>query len=298
MTRSCFHPRILDDFRRDLIIVTVVIVDYNGWKDTRQCVRALTRQTFSEFEITLVCNGDHPDDSLEDGTFSPPFSLILNPENLGFARAANQGISRAAANKSRYVWLLNNDTIPSPDALKELIAEAERQPRAGAIASVLLDAESRTIQVWGGGKVARLIGLPTHFKRRQEPEYLCGASLLIRTEALLEVGMFDERYFLYWEDTDLSFRLRSHGWTLSVAGNSQVLHKGSSSAGFQTPFYDYWFTRSSIRFFRDHFNVWLIPLAISVSGRFLRRLITGRWNCSLSVLKGTSDGLRETGHAD
>jgi GT2 family glycosyltransferase len=138
-----------------------------------------------------------------------------------------------------------------------------------------------------------LTGLPSHLegKSSRRLDYLCGASLLLRRDALKDVGMLDERFFLYWEDTDLSFRLRARGWKLAVAETAWITHKRSSSSVFQSIFYDYHFTASSIRFFRLHTRLWPLPSFISMAGRMVRRILSGKPRNARAVWDGFVYGL-------
>jgi GT2 family glycosyltransferase len=122
-------------------------------------------------------------------------------------------------------------------------------------------------------------------------DYVCGASLLVTATALESVGGFDERFFLYWEDTDLSFRLRERGWRLAVAHSSRVVHRRSLSTGFQSPLYDRHFTQSTVLFFKKHFRFWPLPVLVSCCGRFARRLAKGKTANARAVWKGAQDGL-------
>jgi GT2 family glycosyltransferase len=117
-----------------------------------------------------------------------------------------------------------------------------------------------------------------------------GASLLLRWRALRDVGLLDERYFVYWEDTDLSFRLRAAGWGLAVAEGSVVRHHGNSSLGFQSPAWDRAFTASSIVFFRRHARLPWAPILVSVSGRMARRASRGRWRNARATWQGFRQG--------
>ena len=103
------------------------------------------------------------------------------------------------------------------------------------------------------------------------------ASVLLRCSALRAVGPLDEGFFLYWEDVDLSFRLRRAGWHITVAGDAVVEHPGHASLRFQSPEWDYHYTASSVRFFRRHAALPLLPIAASAGGRLVKRALRGRW---------------------
>jgi GT2 family glycosyltransferase len=139
-----------------------------------------------------------------------------------------------------------------------------------------------------------VLGMAKHFRgpiTDRELDYIVGASMLIRTTALRGVGELDERFFLYWEDVDLCFRLRAAGWKLAVAPASRVLHEDGGTIGRGTPVRDEWFSDSAVRFFRLHASLSFIPILAGSSGRFLRHLALARWDRAGAVVRGTRRGL-------
>lgn len=278
----------------DSPLVIVVVLHYHNWPLTEQCLASLKRLDYLNCQVLLVDNGSNERARRQVAQYFQGVEVLENRRNLGFAAGSNRGIFLALSRGAEYVWLLNNDTRVSPRVLTAMVAEAEADPRVGAVGSVLVnDDPGCTLQAWGGGRVNFFLGLPQHLRARRAAhlDYLCGASLLLRRQAIEEVGLFDEGYFLYWEDTDLSFRLRARGWKLAVAAAAEIAHRESGSIGFQTTLYDYHFTRSSIRFFRRHCRVWLWPAMISISGRITRRALVGAWENVIVVWKGFMDGM-------
>jgi len=273
--------------------VAIVVVNYQGWQNCQQCLQSLCRLNYRNFFVVVVAN--------EAPTAPPPpfpevlnVTMLPNPENRGFAAACNQGIRAAAPLEPEFVWLLNNDAAAEPGALACLVAEAQADSRIGAVGSVLLNGDdSHPTQVWGGGVVSGMSGLPRHLTlfSSSPPQYICGASVLLRRRALDEIGCLDEGYFMYWEDTELSFRLRQNGWKLAVAERSRVTHFGDFSSRFQSEFFDYHFTASSVRFFRQYYRFWPFPVGVSVAGRCFRRVAAGKWGNALAALSGCRDSI-------
>ena len=258
------------------------------------CLRSLSANDYPNYRVLLIVNGAT---SVRPSELQEQFSnveILWNRENTGFSAGNNQGLRYAAKRGAQYFWLLNNDTEVEEQSLSALIRAAESEPAVGAVGSVILEPEAgRAVQAWGGGRVSFFTGLPRHVKKADIPlDYLCGASLLLKSKALRSVGLLDPGFFLYWEDTDLSFRLREGGWKLAVAANSRVVHRGSHSSVFQSPSYDYHFTVSSVRFFRRHAPWWPLPVAISVLGKVLRRAATGKLGNAGAILLGLRKGMR------
>jgi GT2 family glycosyltransferase len=202
--------------------------------------------------------------------------LIQTGANLGFAGGNNVGLRYAAARgDASYVWLLNNDTVVHPRALLGMVRTAELDPGVGMVGSKLLyyDEPDR-IQAVGGGRIVPWQGL-TRFlgegeeDRRQwetplDPDYITGASLLVRTALAEEVGGLDERYFLYSEEVDWCLRARERGWKLRYAPESLVWHKGGKSVGHRSPLHDYHTVRGMLLLVR-RFYPGLLPVAFVYS---------------------------------
>ena len=267
----------------------VIVLNFNNWADTNKCLESLRVLDYPNCQILVVDNGssDRPPCDLT-GRF-PAVELLNNTENLGFAGGNNRGIRHALRLGAEYVWLLNNDTRVQPLSLRAMVETAEKDARVGAVGSILLNGTGKLrVEAWGGGEVSLLTGLPSHLQGKSSGrlDYLCGASLLLRRDALEDVGMLDEKFFLYWEDADLCFRLRARGWKLAVAETAWIIHKSSGSSVFQSTLYDYHFTASSIRFFRLHARFWLLPSFVSVAGRVVCRFLAAKPASARAVLDG------------
>jgi GT2 family glycosyltransferase len=202
-----------------------------------------------------------------------PLVLVQTGGNLGFAGGNNVGLRYARARGNfDYVWLLNNDTVIDPGALRAMVDAAERDERVGMVGSTLryYDEPDR-VQALAGGRVIRWNGSTRHHDERlvgraetREPDYITGASLLVRTELLDSVGEMDERYFLYSEEVDWCLRSRERGWRLVHAEGSVVWHKGGQSVVYSSPLHDYHTARGMLLLVR-RFYPGLLPLAVAYS---------------------------------
>jgi GT2 family glycosyltransferase len=262
--------------------VRVIVLNWNGWQQTAECLRSLQNLRYERHSVVVVDNGS-TDESVEQlRKLFPGQEILLNQANLGFAGGNNPAIRQALAAGSDYVWLLNNDTVVDPEALTAMVELAEATPQTGAVASAIYRHDSpEEVEVWGGGKVNFLLGVVRHHLRpvaEKNLHYLSGASLLLRRRALEKVGLLDDGFFLYWEDTDLGFRLRKAGWKLAVASRARVWHRGNASLGVRNPRLDYYFNRSALRFFHKHAPVPAIPILVSVVVRLLLRAVHGEWS--------------------
>ena len=179
--------------------VAVIVLNWNGWPDTLACMHALTALEYPDYEVLVVDNGSSDDSIIRIREVYPNASIIENERNLGFGGGCNVGIHHALSRGADFIWLLNNDTRVEPDTLSALMNVALSDPKIGAVGSVLfyMDAPGN-IQAWGGGWVNLWSGLSRHAKQAtmgRELHYITAASVLLRREALLSVGAFDDKSF-------------------------------------------------------------------------------------------------------
>ena len=280
--------------------VYIILLNWHGWRDTIACLDSLVSLDYNDYRVLVVDNGSTDDSVARIRAAHPEVPIIETGRNLGFSGGCNVGIRRALEDGADYVWLLNNDTTVDPQALSAMVAVAEADPRVGAVGSVLYYLDSpKDIQAWGGGQVCFWSGRTRH---HQGPvpstslHYLTAASILLRRRALEEVGLLDENtFFMYWEDTDFSFRLRKVGWHLAVAEQSIVLHREHAATGKGSPLLDYYFNESAVRFFRRYAPIAAWPIFIGVLGRLTKRVLRGNLPGFVSTLRGAYAGLRENG---
>jgi hypothetical protein len=215
-------------------LVFVVVLNINGWADTRQCLDSLRRLDYENREVVVVDNGSVDNSEERIRRSFPEVTVLQAGANVGFSRGNNLGIRHALARGAAFVWLLNNDTTVDSSALTTLVKEAETDPRIGIVGSVLYFADHpERVQAWGGGTFNALLGKtscsmkPT---KASELDFITGASMLLRRAFLEDVGLLDETFFLYMEDTDLCFRAKQRSWRIAVAEESVVYHKVGATA--------------------------------------------------------------------
>jgi N-acetylglucosaminyl-diphospho-decaprenol L-rhamnosyltransferase len=220
----------------DLPLVSVVIPTYQRAGLLRACLLALQAQTLGGHETIVV------DNASSDGTCElvrrqfPEVRLVELQANVGFGAAVNAG-ARAAAGE--YLAFLNNDALPRPDWLAELVACAQRHPEAAAIASkILRRAEPSMIDGAGDCLTLALKAYRRGLGERDGGRYseeeqvfaVSGTACLWRTDAFHGLGGFDESYFAYYEDVDLGFRSRLAGYTCWFAPRAVVLHDSAGTS--------------------------------------------------------------------
>ncbi|MCB2228215.1 MAG: glycosyltransferase family 2 protein [Desulfarculaceae bacterium] len=277
--------------------VWAVVVNYNGLPQVLDCLGSLQGQTMPPGRIVVVDNASRDGSPQAIKERFPQATLLAAPHNGGFAQGANLGLQAALDQGAEAVWLLNPDAVARPRALAALLRALEDDPQAGAAASVLLWAGGGRVQAWGGGNVSLLTGRSRHLSAPpsgQGPDYLCGGSLLLRAEALARVGLLDPGFPLYWEDADLSWRLRRAGWRLAVAPESLVEHQHAAALGDNERAWHRLYTYGSSRFFAKHAPLPWLPLGLSAGARLVRRALQGRPQAALGIWDGLfSHGRKE-----
>ena len=260
-------------------LVYILLVNWNNWKDTSECLVSLRGLDYDHYRVLLLDNGSIGRVGATNSESFPEVETIELGANLGFAKGNNVGIRVALERGAEFVWLLNNDTTVDSKALRALLRIAELDSRVGAVGSAIYSVGS-TRKAPGMGRRAHrlfarsfcLLPMPVVNERVQ---YITGASLFLRRQAVEQVGLLDEEFFMYWEDADYCFRLRRSGWRLAVAEDSIVWHKEQGSVGKKSVRMDAYFNRSAVRFFRKHATLPLVPVGFSLTQRFARWVLAG-----------------------
>ena len=264
--------------------VAVVVLNWNGWPDAIECLQAVARLDYEPRRTVVVDNGSTDDSVARIREAFPDVELIETGANLGFAGGCNAGIREAIRGGAAFVWVLNNDTRPEPGALRAAVNEAIRDGSVGIVGSVLrrMDGSGR-VEAWGGGSINRWVLTTRQWTEphRERPDHILGASMLLRRELLADVGLFDEGFFFYFEDTDLSRRATARGWKLAVARDSVVFHRGGATVHgkglARSDAFERQHVRGSGRFIGKHAGSRIV---VAVPARLvsmaLRRLRTGR----------------------
>jgi GT2 family glycosyltransferase len=273
--------------------VACVVLNWNGWADTTDCLRALKECIYPELSLIIVDNGSTDDSVARIRGAHPDVLLLESRKNLGFAGGNNIGIRYALAHGADYVWLLNNDTKPAPDAVWALVEKAMADERLGAVASICYHADAPTVvQAWAGSRVNLWIGYGRLSTKPHDDDWLHslnGTSMLIARKAFEDVGLLDEGFFLYWEDTEFSLRLRKKGWRIAAAPGSRVLHKVSASTAGNKLLLDRYQTASGLRLLHLHSPAPLLASLMFLAIRFARRIVRLQFTRCSSVVAGIQD---------
>jgi GT2 family glycosyltransferase len=235
-----------------MVDLSVVIVSWNTRELLRGCLWSVVScQSSSSMmpktdncklktEIIIVDNASTDGSAAMIRAEFPATTLIVNTENVGFARANNQGIR---ASSGRYVVLLNSDTVVPPGALAALVAFMDAHPAAGAVGPRLLrpDGAPQPYAFGGDPTLGYLLrrGINRLLLRRplhdwttdavQTVDWVSGACLMVRREAIDQAGLLDENIFMYFEDNDWCLRIRQAGWQVYYDPQVAITHIGGQS---------------------------------------------------------------------
>ena len=217
---------------------TVVIPNLNGAGWLRDSIESVWAQTLTDFELIVVDNGS-TDESLAIArgyVGRENYTLIENGENTGFSHAVNQGIRRA---KGEFVALFNNDAFAEPDWLANLVSAAEADPKIFAVSSLMIRHFERELADDAGDYVTLLgfackRGDGLRASRYTKPCRVfsaCGGAALYRKSILGEIGLFDELFFAYYEDVDISWRANSFGYKNVFCPAAKCYHICGATTG-------------------------------------------------------------------
>ena len=222
--------------------VSVVVLNYDGWRHLERLLPSLALQTHSEIRVAVVDNGSHDDSVSWLRANWPDIEIIALPTNVGVTPALNICVQAA---REELVFLLNNDIELDPACVAQLVGALERSPTAAAAAPKLLDLNDRGVidgagdtYNWAGKANRRGHGTPDQgqFDDPAEVFGACGGAALYRRSALQQVGAFDERFFAMYEDVDWSFRAQLRGWNCLYVPTAVAYHAGSATVGAASDF--------------------------------------------------------------
>jgi GT2 family glycosyltransferase len=339
--------------------VYVVLLNWNGWEDTLECLESVFRLSYREFRV-IVCDNASTDDSIArirewaDGRLNaavqnpalarftnPPISrplsytlicedlryngrsdfplvIIQASKNRGFAAGCNAGIRFAISQGDcDYVWLLNNDTVVTPDALSRLVDRMSDSPKAGLCGSTLVYYHHPEILQSAGGATynkwtarSKELGKGESLHKKQDVEqierklaYVSGASMIVSRAFLDQIGLLNERYFLYFEEIDWATRAKRR-FSLLYANKSVVYHKHGASIGTarstlqQSEITEFYATRNRL-IYTLTYNKWALPsVIVAILCSAVHRAVAFRWRNLIALLRGVHAALFTPGIAE
>ena len=252
--------------------IATLILNFNDLNNTLECLKSLKdiKTIGFDHQIFLVDYGKQNQTSKFKATF-PSLNLYRQEANLGFSAANNFLIKKAFNWGADYILLLNNDTLVSPNFIKTLYKYLDSHPQVAAVSPKIYFAKGFEFHknkyddkdlgkvIWyAGGKIdwqnlyCSHLGVDqvdqAQFDQIYSTDFFSGCCALINVPALNHVGLFDPKYFLYWEDVDLSYRLKKAGYNISYCGKTHIWHKNAGSSSVGSDLQTYFLNRNRLYF--------------------------------------------------
>lgn len=278
-------------------LIRAVVLNWRRADLTNRCVKSLLDAGLELADIIVVDNGSGDESVTSIQRAAPGVRVISSTMNLGYGGGNNLGIVAALADHVDFVWILNNDVVVEQETLPTLLAAMNDDSGIAACTpSIQPPPGTRGPSNHGWGHVvpvfgfARLASRP--FRRRSVfPRFLTGTALLLRAAALA-TPVFDEDFFLYWEDVDLSLRLQEQGWRILPVPAAKVYHEESSTLGRQNPLLVEYWSESRVIFLRKHAILGALPVLGIWPLILVKRFLTGRTQRISSEWRGMRRGFR------
>jgi GT2 family glycosyltransferase len=220
--------------------VSIIILNYNGREDTLACLRSMEHLTYPNARIIVVDNGSTDGSAEAFRAQHPRFELIETGKNLGFTGGNNLGIRHALEQGADYVMLLNNDTVVAPDFLDVMVTAMEANPKAGVTGPTIYYYDSPET-IWSAGGAIDwshgttcMVGLDEEDKAQfglspRPVDFVTGCAILARRDVWEKVGLLDEKFFMYYEETEWCVRARRAGFDILHVPTAMVWHKISTA---------------------------------------------------------------------
>jgi len=260
--------------------VTIIIVNWNTSETLRKCLSSVYQSTKRiDYEVIVIDNASQDGSPDMIKAEFPQVHLVQNKKNAGFAAANNQGMAIA---KGRYVLLLNSDTVILKNAIYKTVKFADAHPEAAVIGCRVLNPD-RSLQptcfmfpsvlnmILSCTYLYKLFPRNKFFGRERmtwwdrrtirEVDVVTGCFMLVRREAIESVGMMDEQFFMYGEETDWCYRFKQAGWKILFTPDAEIIHIGGQTSKYIRIEAALQLRGSILRFIRKHYSLWQYTIA-------------------------------------
>lgn len=247
--------------------VYIILINWNTEAVTAECLQSIRDLTYQDYQVVLVDNNSDDRSGQKLSTQFPEVILLQMESNLGFTGGNNAGMKKALEDGADYILLLNNDTTIAPDLLDEMVAAMESAEDIAVVSPKIVFFD-RPDRLWyAAGSFSWWSGMPSYYYKKgqdsppsnlKEITFATGCAMLLRAEALREVGLLDERFFAYGEDTDLTTRLLKAGYRGLYTPHTKVWHKDNYTVRRQqgVAFKIFLSTRNKLLLMSKHAKPW------------------------------------------
>jgi len=296
--------------------VAIVIVNWNSFDLTRDTLLSLQKSNFQNFDCIVVDNGSADNSACQLNNLFPEIILLLAGENKGFTGGNNIGMQYALDKGYEFIMMLNNDVEVDPNFLNPLVQKLKANEKMGAVQPLIYFHHDKNL-IWNAGTTFNpLLGIcatPNYNQRdnshaqmqvQKKIDWITGCAFMIRASVLKKIGLLKEGFFIYYEDVDLSFRIKLAGYSLGYEPSSVIYHiagmshksKEKGKEGFVSPKVHFLNARNKIWFLKQHTPFWAAPSVIlfqafyffSIGFYFIFR---ARWQKWKAWNKGIWEGL-------
>jgi GT2 family glycosyltransferase len=241
--------------------IITVILNTNRREDTLACLASLERNTYRDHHIIVLDNASSDGSVPAIRSAFPAVQIIELTENLGYAGNNNVGIKAAMAQGADWVFVLNEDTILDPVCLEQLINIGESDAKTGIVGPMVYHHDEPTIiqsaggvlsRYWESWHIAQNEPDQQQFLHPRAVDWVSGCAILVRRAVIEQVGMLDERFFYYWEETEWCIRASKAGWRILHAPQAKLWHKGVRRDYRPKPSVTYYNTRNRFLMLMKH----------------------------------------------
>lgn len=287
--------------------ILAVTLNWNLDSETAGCIESILAAGLGQEQIVLVDNGSRDECVAALRERFPRVNLVPLARNLGFAGGMNAGIRAGLEHGAASLLLLNNDTVLDPAMIRVLAAAAE-MPAQPAILGPAIYYYDEPDRLWKLGDVRRRgLPMPRPVKMKADQaasaaplavDYVTGCGMLVRRQVFEQIGLFDERYFMYFEDADFCRRARDAGFQVWCVPQARMWHKISATAQRDRPLNRYHRALNQVRFYHEHPHGPWAPLRDAYIGaKVLKTALEDAWHGDWELLgplwHGTRDGYVE-----
>ena len=285
----------------DIVILSIITINYNGQKDTCELIGTLPLEDKS-IEVIVIDNASAQDEATIIKERFPQVKVIRSKENLGFAGGNNLGIKAA---QGKYLFFINNDTILKPQTsdLRPLITRLESSPKIGMVCpKIKFSWGANPIQFAGYTPLSPITmrnkaigcGEVDHgqFDTPHPTPYAHGAAMMVKREVIEKAGLMPECYFLYYEELDWSMMIRRAGYDIWYEPNCAIFHKESQTTGQNSPLRTYYITRNRLLFAQRNLQgavkyiSYLYLISLVATRDMLKYVFQRRWDLVRATTRG------------
>ena len=298
--------------------LAIILVNWNSFELTKDTLCSLQKTSFKNYDCIVVDNGSAENEADALKKIFPEIILIRLSENKGFTGGNNSGIEYALDKGYEYIMMLNNDVEVEPNFLEPLLHKLNEDNNIGAVQPLIYFHHDKNL-IWNAStKYNPWLGIcstinynkrdNTHAetKLQKNIDWITGCAFMMRASVLQKVGLLKEKYFIYYEDVDLSFRIKEAGFTLAYEPSAVIYHiagmshksKEKGKEGFVSPKVHFLNARNRIWCLKDHTPWWALPTVVLFHAFYFFGIgfyfiFRARWQKWLAWNKGIIAGLTQ-----